>query len=168
MSEYFPKPKSLGGYVKVELDLSNNATKADLKNAAEVNISDYAKKTDLVNLKSDVEKLDIDKQKKVPAPIYLSKLSDKVKNYIHNAKIKDIEDKIPDITKVATNTTLNAKINEIKNEIPSIINLAATAAFNAKINEVKNKIPNITNVTTTTSLVAVENKNLTIVNISLL
>ena len=150
MSEYFPKPKSLGGYVKVELDLSNNATKADLKNAAEVNISD------------------IDKQKKVPAPIYLSKLSDKVKNYIYNAKIKDIEDKIPDITKVATNTTLNAKINEIKNEIPSIINLAATAAFNAKINEVKNKIPNITNVTTTTSLVAVENKNLTIVNISLL
>ena len=161
MSEYFPKPKSLGGYVKVELDLSNNATKADLKNAAEVNISDYA-------IKSDVEKLDIDKQKKVPAPIYLSKLSDKVKNYIYNAKIKDIEDKIPDITKVATNTTLNAKINEIKNEIPSIINLAATAAFNAKINEVKNKIPNITNVTTTTSLVAVENKNLTIVNISLL
>ena len=52
--------------MKVELDLSNNATKADLKNATGVDISDFPKKTDLANLESDVNKLDIDKLKNVP------------------------------------------------------------------------------------------------------
>ena len=48
----------------------------------------------------------------------------------------------PDISNLATNTTLNAKINEVKNEIPSITNLTTTVAHNAKIKEVK-KIHNI-------------------------
>ena len=42
--------------------------------------------------------------------------------YIYNANIKDIEDKVPDITNLATDTTLNAKINRVKNEILSITN----------------------------------------------
>ena len=67
MSEYFPKPKSLGANVKVELDLSNYATKADLKNATGVDTLDSAKETDLANLKSDVDKLDIDKLKYLPS-----------------------------------------------------------------------------------------------------
>ena len=99
MSEYFPEPKSLGGRVKVELDLSNYATKKDLKNATGVDTSKFAKKVDLANLKSDVDKLNIDKLKNVPinlsnlkskvdkldvdkllpAPVDLSKLSDVVK-----------------------------------------------------------------------------------------
>ena len=54
-------------------------------------------------------------------------------------KIKDIEDKIPDITNLATNTTLNAKINVVKNETPYITNLATTAAFNAKQMKLKAK-----------------------------
>ena len=142
MIEYFPKPNSLGANVKVELDLSNYATKIDLKNAAGVDTSDFVKKTDLANLKSDGDKLDIDKLKNVPSnlsnlkskvdkldvdklvpvPVDLSKLSDVVKNDVikkdlYNAKIKNIEDKIPDITNLATNTSLNAKINEVKNLI---------------------------------------------------
>ena len=44
MSKYFPKPNSLGANVKVELDLSNYATKADLKNATDIDASDFAKK----------------------------------------------------------------------------------------------------------------------------
>ena len=63
MIEYFPKPKSLGANVKVELDLPNYATKTDLKSATRVDTSDFTKKTDLANLKSDVGKLDIDKLK---------------------------------------------------------------------------------------------------------
>ena len=55
MSGYFPEPKSSGG--KVELDLFNNATKADLKNATGVDTSKFAKKVDLASLKSNVEKL---------------------------------------------------------------------------------------------------------------
>ena len=68
------------------------------------------------------------------------------------------EDEIPDITNLATNTTLNAKINEIKGEIPSIANLATNSALNAKINEVKGKILSITNLATNTALTAVANK----------
>ena len=64
MSECFPKTKSLGTNVKVELDLSNYAIKADLKNTTAVDTSNFAKKYDLANLKSYVNKLDIDKLKK--------------------------------------------------------------------------------------------------------
>ena len=60
MSEYFPKPKSSGGNVKIELHLSNYPLIADFKNAPGVDTS----KTVLLSLKSDVEKLDIDKLKK--------------------------------------------------------------------------------------------------------
>ena len=95
MSGYFSKPKCLGGKVKVELHLSNYATKADLKNAAGVDTSDFTKDTDLTNLKSDVDRLDINKfknvasnlsnwkskvDKLVPVPVDLSKLNDIVKN----------------------------------------------------------------------------------------
>ena len=100
MGEYFPKRKSLGANVEVELDLFNYTTKADLKNAAGVDTSDFAKKTDLTNSKSDVDKLDIDKFKNIPSnlsnlkskvdkldigklettPVDLSKLSNIVKN----------------------------------------------------------------------------------------
>ena len=97
---------------------------------------------------SKVDKLDIDKL--VPVPVDLSKLSAVVKYVVkkdvYNAKIKDVQNKIPNITNLATNTTLNVKRNEIKSEIPSITNLAATAAFNAEITEIKHKIPNMTNV----------------------
>ena len=71
--------------------------------------------------------------------------SDAVKNDVVK---KYVEDKTPDITNLATNTTLNAKINEVN----------TTTAINAEINEVKNKTPNITNLATTTTLTAVENE----------
>ena len=95
-------------------------------------------------MKSKVDKLDVDKL--VPVPVDLSKLSDVVKNNVvkkdvYNAKIKNIEDKIPDVTNLATNTTLNAKINEVKGEIPSITTLATTAALTT----VENKILSVSN-----------------------
>ena len=156
--------------------MSNYARKTDLKNAAGVDTSKFAKKVDLVNLKSNVDKLDIDKLKNVPTnlsnlksktvkldddklvpvPVDLSNLSDVVKNDakkdVYNAKIKNIEDKIPDITNFDTNVSLNAKINDVRSEILSITNLATNASLNAKINEVKNKIPNFTNLATATAL----------------
>ena len=75
--------------------------------------------TNLSHLKSKVGKLDVDKL--VLVPIDLSRLSDAVKNGVvkkdvYNAKIKNIEDKIPDITNLATNASLNAKINEVKDK----------------------------------------------------
>ena len=55
---------------------------------------------------------------------------------VYKTRTKDIEDKILDITDLATNTTLNIKINGVINEVPSITNLATTAGLNAKTNEV--------------------------------
>ena len=132
MSEYCPEPKSSEERVKVELDLSNYATKADLKNATGVDTLKFAKKVDLANLKSDVDEIGIDRLKNVPSilsnlkskvdkidigklgtiQVDLSKLSNIVKNDVvkkteYNAKIKDIEDNIPDITNLAINTNLN-------------------------------------------------------------
>ena len=77
----------------------------------------------LSNLKSKVDKLDVDNV----VPVDLSKLNyvlknDVVEKDVYNAKIKNIENKIPDVTNLATNTTLNAKINEVKKEISSITN----------------------------------------------
>ena len=64
VSKYILKPKSLGGIVKDELDLSNYATKSDLKNATGVDTSNVAKKVDLASLKWDFDKLHIDKLEK--------------------------------------------------------------------------------------------------------
>ena len=102
MSECFPKPKPLRAIVEVELDLSNYATKADLKNATGVDTLYLAKQTDLVNLKSDVDKLDIDKSKNVPSG--LSSLKNKV-------------DKL-DIGKLETTVVNLSKLNDVaKNEV---------------------------------------------------
>ena len=79
MSQYFPKSyKPFGGSINVKVDLSNYATKADIKNISHVDTSSFALKTNLANLKTDVDKLDIDKL--VPVPTDLSKLSNAVKN----------------------------------------------------------------------------------------
>ena len=152
MSKYFPKPyEPFGREINVSIDLSNYATKADIKNITHVDTSNFALKTNLSNLKTEVDKLDINKlkilpnslsnlktkvdkldiNKLVPIPADLSKLSNAVKNDVvkkteYNAKIKNIEDKLPDISNLATKTILNTKINEVKNEIPSITGLATT------------------------------------------
>ena len=79
MSQYFPKPyEPFGGDINVKFDLSNHATKADVKNISHVDTSSFALKTNSANLKSKVDKLDIDNLK--PVPIDLSKISDVVKN----------------------------------------------------------------------------------------
>ena len=77
-NQYFPKPyEPFGGDSNVEVDLSNYATKADIKNISHVDTSSFALKTNLANLKSEVDKLDIDKLALVP--VDLSELSDVVK-----------------------------------------------------------------------------------------
>ena len=78
MSECFPIPRPLGVNVKIELDLSNYGTKADLKNGTGVDTSKSAKRVDLANLKSKIDKLDIGRLE--TTPVDLSKLNDVVKD----------------------------------------------------------------------------------------
>ena len=78
MSQYFSKPyQPFGGDINVKDDLSNYATKTDIKNIAHVDTSSFALKTNLASLKTEVDKLDIDKL--VSVPVDLCKLSDVVK-----------------------------------------------------------------------------------------
>ena len=78
MSQHFPKPYDpFGGDVNVKVDLSNYATKADIKNISHVDTSSFALKTNSTNLNTEVDKLDIDKL--VSIPVDLSKLSDIIK-----------------------------------------------------------------------------------------
>ena len=80
MSQYFPKPfnSHFGDSINVKIDLSNYATKTDIKNILQVDTSSFELKTNLANLKTELDKLDIDELK--PVPVDLSKLSDLVKN----------------------------------------------------------------------------------------
>ena len=68
MSQYFPKPfnSHFGNSMNVKIDLSNNATKTDIKNISHVDTSSFALKTNLASLKTEVDKLDIDKLKPLP------------------------------------------------------------------------------------------------------
>ena len=78
MSQYFPKPyRSSEGNVKVKLDLSSYATKAELKNTTGIDTSNFALKSNLASLKTEVDKINVDKLKTVP--VGLSKLSNVVK-----------------------------------------------------------------------------------------
>ena len=80
MSQYFPKPfnSNFSDGIKVNIDLSNYGTLTDLKNVTHVDTSRFALKTKLANLKTEVDKLDIEKL--APVPVDLIKLSDVVKN----------------------------------------------------------------------------------------
>ena len=80
MSQYFPKPfnSHFGDSIKVKIDLSNYATKTDIKNISHVDTSSFALKTNLASLKTKFDQLYIGKL--VPVPVDLSKLSDVVKN----------------------------------------------------------------------------------------
>ena len=89
MSQYFPKPfnSNFSDSIKVKINLSNYATKTDIKNVSHVDTSSFALKTNLANLKTEVDKLDIDKL--APVPVDLSKLSDVVKNDVVQKVVYD-------------------------------------------------------------------------------
>ena len=148
MSQYFPTPyEPFGGDITFKVDLSNYATKADIKNISHVDTSRFALKTNLFNSKTEVDKLDINKL--VSVLVDLSKLSDVVKNDLvketdYNAKITEIENKFPDISNLATKSALAT----VENKISNVSGLATKTALTA----VENKIPDIINFATKTVL----------------
>ena len=118
MSQYFPKPyQPFGGDMNVKVDFSNYATKTDIKNILYIDTSSFALKSNLANLKTEVDKLNIDKL--MPVPVDLSNLSNVVKN---DAVIKTVYDK------------LVAKVNSI-----DTITFVLKANYDADEKEVKKK-----------------------------
>ena len=174
---YYPPYKSSSNNIKVELDLTNYATKTYLKNITHKDVSSFASKTNLAALKTEVDKIDADKLKTLP--VDLAKLTnaaenDLVKKTVYNTKVTSIEGQLAGITKntidnladiaklkaIDTNsfvlktklasdvTTLENKIDTVDKKIPDISGLATktslnpylqTSTFNSKITEVENK-----------------------------
>ena len=99
---YDPSYKSSNNNIKVELDLTNYATKTDLNNITHVDTSSFASKTNLAALKTEVDKIVIDKLK--AAPVDLAKLTnavenDLVKKTVYHTKVTSIEGQLAGITK---------------------------------------------------------------------
>ena len=121
MSQHFPKPfnSHFGDSIKAKVDLSNYATKINIKNISHIDTSSFALKTNLASLKTEVDKLDIDKL--VPIPVNLSKLSDVVKNAVvkkivyHKlvAKVDNV-----DTSDFVLKTKYNTDKTELENKIP--------------------------------------------------
>ena len=121
MSTYYPPYKSSGQNFEVELDLTNYATKTDLKNITHVDVSSYASKTNLSAIKTEIDKIDVDKLKTVPDD--LAKLSN-VKNEV--VKKTDFgADNYVTRTKFSTDTnSLDDKIDKVDQKIPDVSGLA--------------------------------------------
>ena len=172
---YYPPYRSSSNNIKVKLDLTNYATKDDVKNITHVDVSSYATKTNLASLKTEVDKIDTDKLKTVPAD--LAKLSNVVKHDVakkthYSTKVTSIEaqiagltkntvDNLGDITKLkaidtnsfvtrtkfsADTNTMDDKIDGLEKKIPDISGLATktslngylkTSTFNSKVTEVE-------------------------------
>ena len=160
MNQYFPKPyEPFGGDINVKVDVSNYAIKADIKNILHVEL-----KTNLANLRTDVDKLDIDKL--VPVPFDLSKLSNVVTNDVVK---KDVYDKlvtnvnaIPlndiDTSRFVLKTKYDRDKSELENKVPDTSGLVEKTGYNTKIAKIGGKIPDISNLATKTPLTIVENK----------
>ena len=157
MSQYFPKPfnSHFGDIIKVKIDLSNYATKKDIKNISHADTSSFALKTNLASLRTEDDKLDVDKL--VPIPFDLSKLSNAVKNDVVKKTVYDkLVAKINNIntSDFVLKTKYQTDKTEIENKIPDVSNLVKKT----KLTELENKIPDIGNLATKTALTTVENK----------
>ena len=137
MSQYFPKPyEPFGGDINVKVDLSNYATKADIKDISHVDTSSFALKANLASLKTEVDKLDIDKL--APVPVDLSKLSDVVKNGVVK---KDAYDKLVakvnsiDTRGFALKTKYDTDKSELENKISDTSGIVKKTDYNTKITE---------------------------------
>ena len=169
MRKYFPPYNNSSKNIKVELDLSNYATKDDVKNITHVDASSYASKTNLTALKTEIDKIDTDKLKTVPDD--LAKLSNVVKNdVVKKTEYSALKTKVDGIdtsafitrTKFTADTNaLDNKIDAVEKKIPVLTDFVTTARFNHEKNllatktvltTVENKIPDISNLATKTSL----------------
>ena len=146
---YYPPYKSSSDNVKVKLDLINYATKTDLKNITHVDVSSFASKTNLAALKTEVDKIDVDKFKTTPTD--LAKLTntiepDVVKKTDYNTKVTSIEAQIQGLTK---NTVDNlADITKLK--AIDTNSFVTRTKFSADTNALDDEIDGVEKQTTTT------------------
>ena len=159
-SQYFPSYRSASNNIKVQLVITNYATKDDVKNITHVDVSSYTTKTNLAALKSEVDKIDRGKLKTVP--IDLAKLSNVVKNDVvkktdYNTKVTSIETQIASVTKNTLNNL--ADITKLKavdsgNFILKTKLACHVTTLETKIDTLDKKIPDVSGLATKTSLIS--------------
>ena len=142
MSTYYPLYKGSSSNVKLKLDLTNYATKTDLKNITHVDVSSFASKTNLAVLKTEVDKIDADKLKKIP--VDLAKLTNAVQNDLvkktgYNAKVTNIESQIAGVTK----STLDNLGDIAKLKAIDTSNFVLKTKFASDVTTLENKIDTI-------------------------
>ena len=140
-SQYFPSYGSTNN-IKIELDLANYATKDDVKNITHVDVSSYTTKTNLAALKSEVDKIDVDKLKTIP--VDLAKLShvvndDVVKKTYYNTKVTSIENQIAGVTK----NTLDNLGDITKLKAVDTSNFVLKTKLTSDVNTLENKIDTV-------------------------
>ena len=154
MTQYFPKLYGpFGGDINVKVDLYNYATKADIKNISHVDTSSFALKTNLASLKTEVDKLHIDKL--VPVPVDLSKLSDVVKNYV--IKKTEYDKLVTKVNNIDTNkfvlkTKYDTDKSELENKILDNSDLIKKTDYDTKITKIEGKIPDVSGLATKAAL----------------
>ena len=139
--------------------LSNYATKTGIKNISHVDTSSFALKTNLANLKTEVDKLDIEKL--APVPVDLGKLSDVVKNDVVKKGVYDkLVSKVNsiDTSGFLLKTKYQTDKTELENKIPDTSGFVEKTNYNAKIIDREGKLPDVSILATKTALTTVENK----------
>ena len=157
MTQYFRKPyETFGGGINVKVDLSNHATKSDIKNIIHADTSSFALRTNFASLKTEFDKLDIDKL--VPVPVDLSKLCDVVKNdVVKKTKYDELVAKVDNIDTIGfvLRTKYDTDKSELENKIPDTSGLVKKTDCDSKIAEMEGKIPDVSNLAKKTALIAV-------------
>ena len=141
-SQYFPPYENSSNNIKVQLDLTNYATKDDVKIITHVDVSSYATKTNLAALKTEVDKINVDKLKTVP--VDLAKLTNVVKNYVvkktdYSAKVANTENQIAGVTK----NTLDNLADITKLKAVDTSNFVLKTKLTSDVNALENKIDTV-------------------------
>ena len=141
MSQYFPPYNNSSGNIKVELDLSNYATKDDVKNITHVDVSSYATKTNLAALKTEVDKIGIDKLKTVPDDV--AKLSYVVKNEVVKKTDFSADDYVKKTKFSGDINSLDDKIDRVEKKIHDVSSLETKRNVTMLIKNLDNRIDNL-------------------------
>ena len=158
MSADYPPYKNTSNNIQVELDLTNYVTKTDLKNITHTDVSSFASKTNIAALKSEIDKIDVDKLKTTPDD--LAKLSNVVKNDVvkktdYNTKVTSIENQTAGVTKnMADNLADTTKLKAVdtNNFVLKTKLTSDVTTLENKIDAVDKNIPDISGLATKTSL----------------
>ena len=138
MSQYFPPYHNCREKIKVELDLSNYATKKDIKYITDIDASGFASKTNLAALKTEVDIIDTDKLKTVPDD--LAKLTNVVKNEVVKKTDFSADNYVKKTKFSADINALDDKIDKVDKKIPDVSDLVSKSSVTTLVKNLDDRI----------------------------